>query len=59
MPQMQLPIFPSELTFITEELGFQQWDGVFIAKEIQKALKKRKGHILTEDASRSTFLILS
>ena len=28
MPQMQLPIFPSEMTFITEELGFQQQDGV-------------------------------
>lgn len=28
MPQMQLPIFPTEMTFITEELGFQQRDGV-------------------------------
>lgn len=28
MPQMQLPIFPTEMTFITEDLGFQQRDGV-------------------------------
>ena len=28
MPQMQLPIFPTEMTFTTEDLGFQQQDGV-------------------------------